>query len=78
MNNKRIQINASVLFGKPTIKGTRISVEQILAALSEGMSSEEIINEFDISLEDIQACIEYAHKAVSRIHYVNHKDALHA
>jgi len=78
MKNKRIQVNASVLFGKPVIKGTRISVEQILAALSEGMSFNEIVNEFDVTVEDITACIQYAHKAVSRIHYVDNKDIIHA
>ena len=34
--NKRIEISEDILFGKPRVKGTRISVEKVLACLAEG------------------------------------------
>lgn len=71
MAGSKIIITSTVLFGKPTIAGTRIAVEQILACLSEGWTHAEIRKEFGISNEDIKACITFAHHSVSRTHFVN-------
>ena len=58
-----------VLFGKPRIKGSRIGVDQILAAIAEGYSFEEIQHDFpDITKEDIQACADYAKRLISNVH----------
>ena len=40
---ERISINPKIMFGKPAIKGTRITVEQILRKLAGGMSVKEIM-----------------------------------
>lgn len=62
---KRIEINPRVLAGKPVIKGTRISVEQIMRMLASGMLAEEIIKEFPhLKKNDIQAAILYATELV--------------
>lgn len=54
----RITTNPLILVGKPTIRGMRISVEQILKMLSKGISHEDIINEYPIlNKEDIKACL---------------------
>ena len=59
--NEFIEIRADKRFGKPCIKGTRISVYDILNWLSNGMSKEEIIIDFDeLSLEMINACLAFA------------------
>jgi len=71
MKNKKISVSANILFGKPRIKGTRISVEQVLGCLSEGWSHKKIIQEFNISEEDIKACIDFAYHSVSRTHFLN-------
>lgn len=71
MAENRITIISTVLFGKPTIAGTRIAVEQILACLSEGWTNAKIKKEFGISDEEIKACITFAHHSVSRTHFVN-------
>ena len=56
----RITVNSKVLVGKPTIRGMRISVEQILNLLSHGMSHKEILEEFPVlEEEDIRAALEY-------------------
>lgn len=71
MVESKITITSTVLFGKPTIAGTRIAVEQILACLSEGWTHAKIKKEFSISDNDIRACIIFAHHSVSRTHFVN-------
>ncbi len=59
---ERITVNPNIHFGKPCIAGTRIPVQSVLELLNEGLSFEEIIHNYypDLSVLDIQACIEYA------------------
>ena len=71
MIKSKIIVAPTILFGKPTLAGTRIPVEQILACLSEGWTHTKIKKEFDISDEDIKACIDFAYHSVSRTHFVN-------
>jgi uncharacterized protein (DUF433 family) len=49
-------------YGKPCVKGTRIPVQSVLELLDEGLSFEQIIQEFypDLEIEDIHACLQYA------------------
>jgi uncharacterized protein (DUF433 family) len=57
----RITINPKVLAGKPTIRGLRISVEQILRALGHGVPVEDLLTDYpELEREDIQACWAYA------------------
>jgi uncharacterized protein (DUF433 family) len=56
----RITINPAVLVGKPTIRGMRISVEQLLRALAGGVSEDELLWEYpDLEREDFQAVYAY-------------------
>ena len=65
----KIVRNPKILLGKPTIEGTRISVELILNLLGQGMSVNEILKGYPhLTPEDIKAVIEYAGKAVKRIY----------
>ncbi len=58
---KHIRINPQIRFGKACIKGTRIAVEDILGWLSNGMSKEEIIEEFpSLTHETISSALAYA------------------
>lgn len=58
---KYIAIDPEVRFGKPCIKGTRISVYDILGWLAAGMKNEEIIEDFpELTNEHIQASLAYA------------------
>jgi len=62
-NNQIIEINPHVRFGKPCIKGTRISVLVVVNWLDSGMSIEEIKSEFpELSNEQIESCILYNNK----------------
>ena len=53
-----IEINTEKRFGKPIIKGTRISVYDVLSWLSNGMTRKEIIKDFpELTEEQINACL---------------------
>lgn len=58
---ERITVDPSVRSGKPCVKGTRITVYDVLEYLAGGMSEEEILAGFaDLALEDIRACLAFA------------------
>jgi len=47
--------------GKPSIRGLRITVYDVLEYLASGMSEDEILKDFpDLTREDIRACIAFA------------------
>ncbi|MCU7835596.1 MAG: DUF433 domain-containing protein [gamma proteobacterium symbiont of Taylorina sp.] len=57
----RITIEPGKRSGKPCIRGLRITVYDILNMLAEGMSYDEIIDDFPkITKEDIMACLSFA------------------
>lgn len=58
---KRITVDPKICHGKPTIRGLRYPVENILELLGSGMSFEEILADYeDLEMEDIVAVlIEY-------------------
>ena len=61
MKHKRIDVNPEIMFGKPVIKGTRITVEHILRKLAGGMTADEIIKDHPhLKPEDIFAAEEFA------------------
>ncbi|SLM31287.1 conserved hypothetical protein [Desulfamplus magnetovallimortis] len=56
----RITIDSNVMLGKPTICGLRITVEQILKSLSNGISQSEILEEYpELDEKDFQAVFAY-------------------
>ena len=58
---KRIIVDQKIMVGKPVIKGTRIPVDAILQRIAEGMTTEEILKEYqNITREDIKAALEYS------------------
>ena len=59
--NKYIEINTEKRFGKPVIKGTRISVYDVLSWLSNGMTRKEIIADYpELNEKQINACLSFA------------------
>lgn len=58
---ERISVNPNIHFGKPCVAGTRIPVVNVLELVGEGISFEEIMQDYypDLQVEDIQACIKY-------------------
>ena len=58
----RIAVNPNVHFGKPCVAGTRITVQNVLELLNDGLSFTEIFQDYypDLQVEDIRACLRYA------------------
>jgi uncharacterized protein (DUF433 family) len=58
---KRITVISGLCGGRPTIRGMRIRVVDVLEMLAGGMTSPEILNDFPyLEAEDIHACLEFA------------------
>ena len=55
----RIAINPEIHFGKPHVAGTRITVQNVLELVGEGIPFDQIVGDFypDLKVEDIHACI---------------------
>lgn len=69
----RITINRDICHGKPTIRGLRYPVENMLELLASGMSIDELLNDYpDLEKKDFLACLEYAAKLahVKSIHKI--------
>jgi uncharacterized protein (DUF433 family) len=59
----RITIDPDICHGKPTIRGLRYPVENMLELLASGMTTEELLQDYpDLEKEDFLACIQYAAK----------------
>jgi len=57
----RITIESGIRSGKPCIRGTRITISDILEYLASGMAETEILQEFpELEPEDIRAVLQYA------------------
>ena len=57
----RIEVKPGVRGGKPCIRGTRITVYDVLEYLAGGMRDTEIVADFpDLTLDDIRACLAFA------------------
>ena len=58
---ERITIDPKVLAGKPVVRGLRISVEQVIRALANGVPQAELLADYpDLQPEDLRACLAYA------------------
>lgn len=58
---ERITIDPEIRSGKPVIRGTRITVKDILEYMAGGMSIEEILEDFpQLTQEDIRAVLAFA------------------
>ena len=54
----RISVDPNVRSGKPCIKGTRITVYDILEYLAGGMSEDDVLK--SLAREDVRAALEFA------------------
>lgn len=58
---KIITIEPDKRSGKPCIRGTRMTVTDVLEYLAGGMTEAELLAEFpDLTAEDIRACLAFA------------------
>jgi len=67
----RITLEAGKRGGKPCIRGLRIRVYDVLALLAEGVSSQEILEDFpELELADILAVLSFAADRERRVHVI--------
>jgi len=63
----RITIDANICNGKPTIRGSRITVQTILDFLSAGDTPEEILKQYPkLEIEDIAESLRFAANLLGR------------
>ena len=65
---ERITIDPAVRFGKPCVRGTRLSVGDVLGILSAGSTEAELLEDFpQLSHEDVLSCLAFAAEREKRL-----------
>ncbi len=63
----KIIADKNIMLGKPTVAGTRITVEQILRLLAQKLTITEILADFpQLKEADIKAAVEFAAQTVAK------------
>jgi uncharacterized protein (DUF433 family) len=60
-----IEVDENVRFGKPVIAGTRVPVDLIPAKLAAGLTVEQIVAEYGLTIEQFRAALAYAAKTLA-------------
>lgn len=61
MKNERIEINPAIMQGKPVIRDTRVTVEQIVRECARGLSPEDVVDQYPrLVREDVLAALSFA------------------
>jgi uncharacterized protein (DUF433 family) len=64
----RIVIDPEIRFGKPCVRGTRITVGDVLSYLASGMSENDILADFpQLTRDDVRACLAFAAERERRL-----------
>jgi uncharacterized protein (DUF433 family) len=57
----RITVEPGKRGGRPSVRGLRITVYDVLGWLASGMTEDEVLSDYpDLEREDIRACLEFA------------------
>ena len=63
---KRITVRPDVFGGKPIVRDMRLSVELIPSLLAQGVTTEELLDDYPrLEADDVRACIAYAHAMIA-------------
>lgn len=66
MVHERIEARPDIMFGKPVIKGTRITVESLLRKLAAGMTASDILADHpNLTPDDVYAAAAFAADSLS-------------
>ena len=61
----RIKVDPEICHGKPTIRGLRYPVKDMLELLASGMTIDELLKDYpDLERDDLLACIAYASRLI--------------
>jgi uncharacterized protein (DUF433 family) len=62
---ERITVDPQIFGGKPIIRGRRLAVEHVLGMLAAGDDPSTILAGYPwLEMEDVRACLVYAHRVV--------------
>ncbi|MBR8833258.1 MAG: DUF433 domain-containing protein [Stigonema ocellatum SAG 48.90 = DSM 106950] len=61
-----ITINPHIHHGATVITGTRLPVSIVIGSLAGGMNKEEVMQEYELTLEQVEAALAYAADLVSK------------
>lgn len=61
-----ITVDPKIHHGVPIITGTRMPVSILVGSLAGGMSLEEVIEEYSVTKEQVEAALAFAADLVSR------------
>jgi uncharacterized protein (DUF433 family) len=64
--NPRIVIDPRICHGKPVIRGTRVPVSVVVGGLAGGMGFDDVQREYDLTMEDIRAALQFASDLVDQ------------
>ncbi|MFN3561579.1 MAG: DUF433 domain-containing protein [Chloroherpetonaceae bacterium] len=68
-----ITIDSEICNGKPTIRGTRITVQTVMEFLSAGESIDEILHQYpSLTREDISACLRFTAELMKNAFVIQH------
>ncbi|ULA66378.1 MAG: Antitoxin [Nitrospira sp.] len=61
----RIVVDSKICSGKPTIRGTRIMVTNILGLVASGYTVSEIVDTYpELTTDDVSAALEYVRQVI--------------
>ena len=64
----RISVDPAVRFGKPCVRGTRLTVGDVLGYLAGGMTEAEVLADFpQLTRDDVRACYAFAAERERRL-----------
>lgn len=64
----RISVDPAVRFGKPCVRGTRLTVGEVLGFLASGGSENELVADFpQLTREDVLACLGFTAERERRL-----------
>lgn len=64
--NERVNVDPNIQHGKPVIQGTRVPIVRLIGGLAAGMTKEDVMQEYELSEEDILAALSYAVELVEK------------
>ncbi len=63
---EEIVVDPKVRFGKPVIAGTRVPVDLVVGKLAGGMTTSEVMKEYDLTRRQVLIALRYAAKLLSQ------------
>lgn len=63
---KPIIQDIEIQVGKPVLAGRRLPVSIVVGSLAGGMSYDEVMEEYSVTMDEILSCLAYATSAINR------------